>query len=822
MKKITMTLTMLLVAWLMMPNTASAKTELSPSLSVAWGGDNVTVDGWSATFTDDWQGAASLWLKTWDSETSSSVPADYSAYDYFVVEFTEPLNAGVRLTLEDGSWGTNTTYGQADAGATMVSVNLANASIDLTNVEQAYFQNTSANLAFTIKSVWLGTADDMASFPSELTLQGWSKWNDAITLTNGDDGLNINFGTTAAWSGAAKWLDIDASDYEYLVFELAPGTENAEVQAFIAYGEGSWQNEQVTVKTSETSTYVKFKLDADRKSSVKQVGFQNKDNSGANFTVTAAYWVRKAAYADLTNWWVQASDGVPEEDRVVFANFPDFDYMVFEFSEATKQELKLQANYGGNISADPWWIQSSTDDAIQTSRNLLTAFVPLPDADFTSVYYIGPTVQAKDGGSVTLWPSRIYCATKEYLTETMEYTEEQLADHIYSITPAPDYLDLPIAAINPSDDITVNDDEVVITCPAGDEWDEPSAETRTHGWFLYDTGSSNPNVELIKQMLQWLPEFDYVVIDFSRPTSAPMELYPMLYDATWTVAAEQSILVDPFCEHYFIPLPEVEGDMAAAAVWLSLQPYSITHVGRVYLAKKSYLTDTMGYTDDELANSIFFGGETVTVGSTGYATYYFDEVNDHYVPGGIQGFDYVFDKDTEALNVAYTFEPDVLMKGDMAVVLKAVDGITLPHTFYFPKAYSEGRGECADTEPCLFGTIESEMTYNQTSYDNVFYYKLSTLNGENVGFYWGAEDGGPFMNGAKKAYLILPDMDNYTAAAGYHFDSNMNLVREGAVTAITDITTEAGSTTPAYNLAGQRVDKSFRGIVIQNGKKIIK
>ena len=28
-------------------------------------------------------------------------------------------------------------------------------------------------------------------------------------------------------------------------------------------------------------------------------------------------------------------------------------------------------------------------------------------------------------------------------------------------------------------------------------------------------------------------------------------------------------------------------------------------------------------------------------------------------------------------------------------------------------------------------------------------------------------------------------------------------------------------TLPAYNLAGQRVDKSYRGVVIQNGRKFI-
>ena len=45
----------------------------------------------------------------------------------------------------------------------------------------------------------------------------------------------------------------------------------------------------------------------------------------------------------------------------------------------------------------------------------------------------------------------------------------------------------------------------------------------------------------------------------------------------------------------------------------------------------------------------------------------------------------------------------------------------------------------------------------------------------------------------------------------------------GETTGITSIAADGtDSTAPMYNLAGQRVNDSFRGVVIQNGKKTIK
>lgn len=63
---------------------------------------------------------------------------------------------------------------------------------------------------------------------------------------------------------------------------------------------------------------------------------------------------------------------------------------------------------------------------------------------------------------------------------------------------------------------------------------------------------------------------------------------------------------------------------------------------------------------------------------------------------------------------------------------------------------------------------------------------------------------------ANKAYLV--------ASAG----AKLNLVFDNTVTGVSTVKSEAGSVdAPAYNLAGQRVGKAYKGVVVKNGKKYI-
>ena len=57
----------------------------------------------------------------------------------------------------------------------------------------------------------------------------------------------------------------------------------------------------------------------------------------------------------------------------------------------------------------------------------------------------------------------------------------------------------------------------------------------------------------------------------------------------------------------------------------------------------------------------------------------------------------------------------------------------------------------------------------------------------------------------------------------YELDKNNILISlNGTTTGITNITTdEAAKNAPVYNLAGQKVTKAYKGVVIKNGKKMI-
>ena len=95
------------------------------------------------------------------------------------------------------------------------------------------------------------------------------------------------------------------------------------------------------------------------------------------------------------------------------------------------------------------------------------------------------------------------------------------------------------------------------------------------------------------------------------------------------------------------------------------------------------------------------------------------------------------------------------------------------------------------------------------------YYKLcnGTVDEESVlGFFWAEEDGTSITCPAHKAVLRVP-ASIASSIKGFSLDDE---------TAIANIDGSAELTTQRYNLAGQRVNAGFKGIVIENGKKVLK
>lgn len=192
---------------------------------------------------------------------------------------------------------------------------------------------------------------------------------------------------------------------------------------------------------------------------------------------------------------------------------------------------------------------------------------------------------------------------------------------------------------------------------------------------------------------------------------------------------------------------------------------------------------------------------SVTIGETGYATLYYSSLA-LTVPAGVKGYACSLADGSFKMNEAFA-EGQTIPAGT-GVLLKAETG-----TYTF-KVSSETGNAVADN--WLKGSDEEAMTEGGERYYMLSLDANSTAG--SVGFYWGAPNGGAFTNGAHKAYLcVKPGVAG--AKTCYRFD--------GQTTAIDGTRADKPTTADGavYNLAGQRVDRSYKGVVIKNGKKYI-
>lgn len=192
---------------------------------------------------------------------------------------------------------------------------------------------------------------------------------------------------------------------------------------------------------------------------------------------------------------------------------------------------------------------------------------------------------------------------------------------------------------------------------------------------------------------------------------------------------------------------------------------------------------------------------SVTIGETGYATLYYSSLA-LTVPAGVKGYTCSLSDGSFKMNEAFA-------EGQ---TIPAGTGVLLngnPGTYTF-NVSSEAGTPVADN--WLKGSDEKATTEGGERYYMLSLDANSTAG--SVGFYWGAANGGAFTNGAHKAYLcVKPGVAG--AKTCYRFD--------GQTTAIDGIRTDKPTTADGavYNLAGQRVDRSYKGVVIKNGKKYI-
>lgn len=188
----------------------------------------------------------------------------------------------------------------------------------------------------------------------------------------------------------------------------------------------------------------------------------------------------------------------------------------------------------------------------------------------------------------------------------------------------------------------------------------------------------------------------------------------------------------------------------------------------------------------------------LTISAARHATLYYSNKT-FTIPQGVVARTYKIEDNMLKLSKKYV-SGDVLPK-DMAVVLEADEG---RYTFWM----TEKQGE-KDEKNVLKGTDDNSQTTGGT-----IYYGFS--NGKKgVGFYWRQADGGAFENDAHKAYIAYTPSSTAQAKSYLVFDTATGV----HLTAFQESQMEDE---PTYNLAGQRVGKDYKGIVIIRGKKYLR
>lgn len=211
---------------------------------------------------------------------------------------------------------------------------------------------------------------------------------------------------------------------------------------------------------------------------------------------------------------------------------------------------------------------------------------------------------------------------------------------------------------------------------------------------------------------------------------------------------------------------------------------------------------------DDLELSTYSGVGSFKITEAGYGTYYSSKA--YTMPKGVKGYTITGNEGTSlVMNEAYAAGAVVPAKTALVVEGAANKYYTLV-------------AESTDLTPDnnkLHGSDEAETTYVDGT--NVKYYKLSYNNeGNNLGFYWGSENGAAFTNGAHKAYLALDSETLLSQSRGFSLAD----LAHGVTTGINTTVKSATQSNFIYDLNGRRINSlngAAKGVYIMNGQKVL-
>lgn len=221
--------------------------------------------------------------------------------------------------------------------------------------------------------------------------------------------------------------------------------------------------------------------------------------------------------------------------------------------------------------------------------------------------------------------------------------------------------------------------------------------------------------------------------------------------------------------------------------------------------------------------------ETNTVGcitiltDEGYGTYYLDK--DFVMPEGLKGATISDANETSGeLSIDWKYTAGSTVPANTALLVYGTKGTT--YTLEAPTETSSVSVRSTTEETNLLrGSVTDEVTSapGDASADDYYFYQMYYVTKLNegqkqLGFFWGAEQGGTFTNGAHKAYLALPRASSMSIK-GFALPS----VDDGT-SAIHPVMENRSQAPSVYTLSGKRCDGANlpKGIYIINGKKTIR
>lgn len=211
---------------------------------------------------------------------------------------------------------------------------------------------------------------------------------------------------------------------------------------------------------------------------------------------------------------------------------------------------------------------------------------------------------------------------------------------------------------------------------------------------------------------------------------------------------------------------------------------------------------------DDLELSTYSGVGSFKITEAGYGTYYSSKA--YTMPKGVKGYTITGNEGTSlVMNEAYA-------AGDVVPAKTALVVEGAANKYYTLVAKST---ELTPADNKLHGSDKAEMTYVDGT--NVKYYKLSYNNeGNNLGFYWGSENGAAFTNGAHKAYLALDSETLLSQSRGFSLAD----LAHGVTTGINTTVKSATQSNFIYDLNGRRINSlngAAKGVYIMNGQKVL-